>query len=194
MATERSPGAEQPQPPRLPIVPSEVTNRILEDVTSINAMDELTLLVFGDLVDSNKNLAEVINKCLVERFNQPTAEPMLNGMAIIIQVFNHTQDFSLFQKISGLQPDDLDLAKQTLEKSFPPKEQDMTTLQKLLELPRIPEQQISLNECLKKTEVHSHGLRSHVREGANAMYKTLEVLWPKLYPPQTPPPPQPTTQ
>ena len=196
-----------PQPSYLPIVPSEVTNRLLQDlglnkdsaaqpVEIRDRIKSLTSGVFSDLIASNPDFAKDINSLLNERYSLVhSVDSALNGMAIVLKTFDYVKESDLMLRLSSLQPDDLRLAKQTLEDSFPKKDEDVSILQRLLSLPKVPETQVSLNECLKEVKPWSYLAGDTFNEGAAAMYKTLGVLWPKLYPPQAPtqtPPQQPT--
>ncbi len=195
----------QPQPIHLPVATPEITNRLLKTLqidlpgekrryTTAgekgflgNNLASLVTDVFADVMSSNRKFPEHINSILNERMSIQEAENALRGMAVVIKVFNEMQEFDLVPRLGKLQPVDIDLAKQTLEQCIPSKDesQSMTSLQRLLKLPRIPEQQVSLNECLRKIKFDLMTARG-LDVGANAMYKTLEVLWPRLYPPQAP--------
>lgn len=203
----------QPQPSSLPIITSEVSDRLLNDLglnvdsktASIvagitgeissprNNLEDITSEVFADLISSNKGLAEVINSVLDEKLpDSYSKDGTLKGMAIVIKSFHYMQNYDLLQRFGNLQPNDISLARQILENSFLQKNQDLSILQRLLKLPQIPEQQTNLNESLKKVQPYSSARKERFNTGAVTAYRLLETLWPKLYPPtQTSPPPQP---
>ena len=149
--------------------------------------------VFFDLIRSNRQLGEIVSKVFDETYGTiGNANSALKGSAIILKAYDYMKNFDLLSRFGTLQPNDIILAQQTLEQSLPKKGENLTIAQRLLKLPIIPETQVDLNECLKKAGEFSL-YRRHFKEGATAMYKMLEVLWPKLYPNPTPPQ-QPTTQ
>lgn len=199
--------AEQPpQSSSLPIVSTEVKDRIIEDMGGANPnnlapnLNTFSENVFADVLNSNRDFAQVINDVVTQKItheNPGTSaarqDALIEGMAIVLKAFDYTKQFDLLPRFARLEPDDLNLVKQTLEASIPSQEHTVTILQRLLNLPRIPEQQINLNECINTAGKSTSIFQQQVTTGATAMYKTLEVLWPILYPPQAPLPQQPTT-
>lgn len=99
-------------------------------------------------------------------------------MAIVLKAFDYTKEFDLLPRFAGLEPNDLNVIKQTLEESVPSQEYAVTILQRLLKLPRIPDQQINLNECINTTARSVRLFRQQITTGAAAMYKILTFFGP----------------
>lgn len=198
------PEFEQPrQPSVLPMVSSEVKNRIIEDMGGANPNDplpnrsEFSENVFADLLNSNRTFVEAINDVLAQRITDQIPgiavfkqDAFIEGMAIVIKAFDYTMKSDLLLRFASLQADDIHAAREALEASIPKQEEHtISIVQRLLTLPRIPDQQIDLNECINTAGRFNPVFQRQITTGATAMYKTLGALWPKLYPPQTAPPP-----
>ena len=191
---------QPPQPNQLPIVTAEMIGLTIVDMggekSTFVDRQAFSENVFGDLLNSKKDFVQMVNDVLAHRITHQDPQlkavkedDTLEGMAIVLKAFDHMKEFDLIPRFTQLKPDDIDLAKRILEESIPSQERSVTILQRLLNLPRIPEQQVSLSECLrsvgKKDAILS---QREIFSGGSAMYKILEALWPKLYPPQTPSP------
>ena len=178
----------KPQLSYLPIVTSEVTDRLTEQlgldidkktasiISNIrtgeikspgNNLEQLATEVFSDLISSNLSLAKITNNVLSERMIPFEANGTLEGMMLVLKAFDYMKESDLLQRLGSLNSDDLALAQQTMERSFPKKDQTMSISQRLLTLPRIPETQIDLNECLKKAEKYSTSVAQNFRGGGS---------------------------
>lgn len=193
----------QPQPSTLPIVPLEVTNRLSEylnldwdynipqvpegRLSPSDAIDSLTTTLLANRQLPVTTIIDILRK---NTYAHHDAKDAAKGMAIVLKTFDLMEKSGLIERLSSLQPDNISLAVNTLEQCFPPKKQSMTLSEQInYIIPEIPKQQKSLNQLIGKAKEHIGLEGRSFDQGATGMYKILEALWPKLYPPQTPPPP-----
>lgn len=213
---EPKPLSELPPPQPLPIISEETrqslfeelgldnspdTQRIItgitgERVTPVDRIHSLAEIVFGDLIMSNRGLAQTISDelSLREPYKQVkfiTRRREL-GMAIVLKAFHIQSGFNLVPNFGKLQGEDLNLVRQIIQTSIPSDSDtdSLPILERLLSMPRIPEQQFVLNEIIQKTRKVLATNNIYAQEGANTMYAILSHLWPKLGPetPSTQPP------
>ena len=210
---------ELPPPQPLPIISEDTKNKLLEELgldtdlrtnqiiqsitgkplelssELIRASAEST---FFDLITANRGIVAGIDEELSKvDLNPNKHNAFTNGMAIVLRAFQLNSDFGLIPRFVKLEPEDTQLVGTIIQKIITLESSQLPNLTRLLKLPRIPEQQIALNEIIGKTTSFSSLGGVYVqqtRDGASAMYQILGHLWPKLYPPnQTiapqPPPP-----
>lgn len=206
-----------PPPRALPIISEEIKNRLLEELgldidwktqeilrntgkeieSPRQKADSLINTVFNDLIGSNRGFVQVIFEDLSNKttFKSETDDRTM-GMAIILRAFDEYFDFDLIPRFGSLLQEDLNLTRRIIREDLPPKGEEESLLGRLLKMPRVPEQQIALNEILRKAKkTSSFNPGSYVYEGASIMYQILGHLWPKLFPQNqtTPPEPLPPT-
>ncbi|MBI2314529.1 hypothetical protein HYU93_00495 [Candidatus Daviesbacteria bacterium] len=202
------PHPELPPPFPLPIISEDTKRRLLEETgldtdprtrriiqgisgeptNVLITINSLTDNVFLDLIDINRGLVEAISEELT-RLGPPTeASERTKGMALVLRAFHIQSGFDLLPRLGNLKEnEDKNMVRGVIRASLPSKTQNLSLLEGLLTMPRIPEQQIVLNELIKKAgEVI--GFKKAVSEGASVMYQILGRMWPRLYPPQTLPP------
>lgn len=192
-------------PPRvpLPIITSETKQRLLEDldmdipeqsrkiVDSIrgehpqhwwNTVQEFTQNVYADAIESNIGFAQTLNDIFkASNAGMTSLEYQLIGAAVILRAFDIQTGFDLIPSLSRLRDSDLDLMRQVAQKILPDgMRHDITIIDKLLMMPRIPEQQIDLNDSIRQIAGKNEIIGSSFKTGANVMYTLLSFLWPTL--------------
>lgn len=197
---------ELPQFHALPIISEETGKRLIENlgldqsirdrgilsrITGENMeypmqrAQALTNQVFGDLITINGAFVQGIDEEL-SSINPNPKLPMNDnitmGMALVLRAFDVNQDFGLIEKFNGLQPENVIMARSLLRKSIPSENSNISILRRLLTLPKIPDQQVTLNNIIKQTGQNAGIWSQDLIQGATAMYVILGYLWPKLYP------------
>lgn len=154
-------------------------------------VESVTNNTFSDLLSINRNFVQILDEELtkVQPFPEAT-NGRTAGMAVVLRAFEVDSGFNLLSGFRNLQADDLNLVRKIIQGSIPSQSSDLPILKRLLEMPRIPEQQVALNEIIQKADPYSSIFRGFSTEGAATMYQILSHLWPKLstYPPPPPPP------
>ena len=195
----------------MPIISEETHQRLLEDFgldmpqktqdiignitgerkqSPWQTAQSITSQVFRDLMAVNRPLIQTIDEELKKQEPYEAAtDTRTIGMAIVLRAFDINSQHDLTSRFSNLQPTDLEVVRIIIQQGLVPI--NTPILRRLLSTPRIPEQQVALNNIVNKVGSYGGGLNIFVQEGASIMYNTLSRLWPKLYPNQTPnqPPP-----
>lgn len=190
---------EPPPPRRLPFISEETrqrlleelrldtlptTARVLEGITGERQSDRVELVggmtqdIFADLISVNRPLAEEINK-FTANYGAIFGQARLEGMALVLRAYDIELEHDIIGRLANLYADDL----MEVEKVVGVRTIGMTTLQKLLTSPRVPEQQVALNYMVKAASIYMLS-PSEAIIGAGQMYALLTKWWPKLYPPQ----------
>jgi len=205
----------EPQSQPLPIISNEIGKRLLEDfgvktidpspsieslsqaINESRSFKELstqqTEAVFGDLLSMNPLLVQSISETIQQNPTDAVhVDSAVLGMAIVLKAYDIQTEHGLLSNFGLLEQPEIETVKRILQKLFssPP----TTILQRLLNSPRIPEQQVTLNQTIQQIAITgNHWSPNSVKLGASTMYHVLGALWPKLFPqgePQTQPPSQ----
>lgn len=136
--------------------------------------------IFADIIDVNSPLAEEMNKSIIHLPISVT-DSRLSGMALVIRAYDLDLEHDLIPRFANLGKEDLGIINETVKTNTI----DLSILQKLLNMPRIPEQQATLNSIIKESSKHVW-IPSELTIGAGQMYALLSKWWPKLFPNQTP--------
>ena len=207
---------QEPQSQPLPIITDETSKRLVEDfgldintntqriVQNISGETQLSTheiatqqatSVFNDLLSSNPDVVKVIYEELKKGKltsdtlpnNQLLIDSATAGAAMVLKAFDIQNNYGLLTNFSKLTETDINTIRSIFEKSF--STQHTTILERVLNTPRIPDQQVALNSTinnLAKDYWGYPGLRSnygsYVNLGALSMYRSLGAVWPKLFP------------
>lgn len=210
------PPPESPQPSPFPAITVETRTKLEEELrlnedhktasvvasitgerplSSVNALGLLTETVFGRAMAYNRGFVQEIFQSLKEVYTEGNyfdgykAEAATKGMAVVLQAYQIETREEVLSGLGNLKEEDLlEVKSITRETLASPAGLGVPTLQRLLEAPKIPEQNTELNLCLNKAA--ERGTLFHellLRDGGVAMYRILSRMWPKLgIPPRGP--------
>lgn len=204
---ETTPTPELP-PQFLPII-SEETGQLLKEelgldtsasteipISPYNSAEAIATAVFGDLITINRHVVEVINERLVAL--KPSPDDFSDsirtvGMGLVLYAFQIQSGRNLIEKFDILGEEGMQQVRVSLEESLPGKYTSTSILERLLKYPRIPEQQIILNQITQQISPHSTYYTNFIKEGASSMYHLLQQFWPRFFPQNQNQPPQNTS-
>ena len=175
---------------------SASTERVIHGITAEKQLSHREIFesqaaeVFTNLASINPQFVETIHKHLSNTEDDSLktnsgANAAIVGMAVVLRAYDIETNYDLISRFRNLQSMDLETSDRLLEKFLVSSPRNI--LEQALRGPKIPDQQINLNEIVKKVTrdysplYHSHYKR-YVNLGAATIYKTLEALWPKLFP------------
>jgi len=105
------------------------------------------------------------------------------GMSVVLHAFNIEDNFSLLERFSELDRNDIQGLQGRLEQQLQATTAP-TILERTLKAPRIPFEQVNLNAIVNQvSEAHGQFTSSAVSRGGAVMYEGLKTLWPKLHKP-----------
>lgn len=198
-------GEQEPRPQALPIISEQTRNKILEElgldmdqktkdiISSItyekkppvyNLRQEMAERVFSGLVTVNRPLVQALQEAIKDdlyfRHEAPYRSECAAGIAVVIRAFDIESEHDLIGNFQNIDAGDIARIKEIFRESlWSEKMQDL--LERILRIPRIPEQQINLNSIIDKT-ASSLGIEEPLRSGAGIMYKILSEFRSKLFP------------
>lgn len=152
----------------------------------------LALDVFTRIAGVNPDFVRTVQQAIKNNLYAGVAHnrsACAEGMAVVIRAFDVESDFNLVNNFANLQQVDIQRANEIVAQALGGKKEGKDLLEEILETPRIPEQQITLNRVVTKATQASGSGQRQVNLGAAAMYKVLAEMRPKLYPPKAPTPP-----
>lgn len=103
------------------------------------------------------------------------------GMAFILMAYELVGGVDLFSNLGKLTEEDLEQVKQIISETIPRPGTNTTILERVLSLPRIPEQHTFLLSIINEAFDYKHQKCSiEHKQGAVAMFRILANLWPRL--------------
>lgn len=195
----------EPRPQALPIVSDQTRDKILEELgldtdqktrdiisgithektpSIYKLREEMAARVFSGLVAVNRPLVQALQEAIKVNlyfvheaiYRSECAE----GIAVVIRAFDIESEHDLIGNFRNIDADDIARIKEIFHESLWSKEMP-DLLERILKIPRVPEQQINLNSIINRT-ASSLGSEEHLRSGAGIMYKILSEFRPKLFP------------
>lgn len=189
------------------LLDSPQTQQILAGITGEikspnEAIVDITKKVFSDVISANRELAIVLDRVLKEAYSTVGGNSITmiwhrdyvsQGMAIVLEAYNIETGFDIIPNLEKLSPEEVAKAGQTLREILPNKSDrnNKSILEILLNRSSIPDQNVNLNEIVKKIRraVPLMGMEDDFDMGAVAMYKILQANWYKLNSPKPSSPP-----
>jgi hypothetical protein len=191
----------------LPMISDETGQRVIEElgmdapreVLPYEKREAMAVDIFSNLAEINSEFVKTTQQAIKDHLYAGTAynrSACAEGMAVVLRAFDIQSDYKLINNFSNLQAEDLPRVSAVIEETLGNPDSERDLLERVLRIPKIPEQQIMLNKVVTKATQASGLGAEQVRVGAAAMYKILAEMRPKLYQsnPSTPPmsmPPQP---
>lgn len=195
----------EPHPPHsgMPIINEEVKKSLLADLnldvdpvsqrivseisgenpnSPIQRSNDLVKEVFGDLLVTNPSFATGTLTTLKENeyFFNYKIDSFTIGMAVVISAFDKMSDQSLTEKFNRLSEEDIAGALSDLRTAATLSAREASILEQLINIKRIPEQQINLNEVVNTLSKRVLYAGLEVRMGAGVMFGILSKNWDKL--------------
>lgn len=144
-----------------------------------NRITGLTSTVVGDLVSSNRQVVEAMYGAMRSGgLTRNSLESFTVGCGIVLRAFHIETGYDLVASLAKLKPEDVETVGRTFQEVLT-KRYD-ATIERALNVPVLPEQQINLKEAVSKVNEHAHFLH-YLPMGAAVMYQALSRVWPKLY-------------
>lgn len=203
---------QEPKSQPLPIVSNETakilsedfgldisasTERVIQGITAEKQLsyreifESQAVNIFTDLASANPQFVETIHKHLSNAKDSALktnsgANAAVVGMALVLRAYDIETNYDLISRFRNLQSSDIKTIDQLLERFLASSPRNI--LEQVLRGPKIPDQQINLNEILTKVTkiylgfVSNSYYKRYVHTGATTMYEALGTLWPKLFP------------
>lgn len=195
---------ERPQQVHLPVISEKTRQKLLEElglhidlrsaqiagieyVNPVAALINLPESVFGSIIVHNSKFAETILRSLNEVYSSERASYMdvdaaTKGMAVVLEAYQLETDHGVFSLLDRLNDGDLTQVHSIIRDVFTHSSGAGTPiLERVLNVPRIPEHQINLNFCLNEASEKGENIfKRQAVQGGVAMYRVLSHLWPKL--------------
>ncbi len=177
----------------LPLISEEVKNRIFQDLGLDNdgqrpefsgaklysELESMTETVFADLMDINPGLVKDLEQKLRQFYTQSSNGVLLRGsmdaevegMALILRAYDLQTNHNLFERLGNI---NVAVAATFIEQLYSQKDESL--LSRIVNQPRIPEQNVNLNKIVKAVGAKDP-YQKYRSKGAASMYSLLRSNW-----------------